>query len=255
MRLYVALSTLDRSEWAGDSVCTNIAGAFELVLRGCLRAEHGRIAAHASLYFTDADADMLAQNRIFYSGSWNGPKDNFFVDVLYNEPNTISYAGDPASWYAQWKKGGGVSVDLYEVLDVDDNDIRTIHRTVLQQLDRVYDPTININSLFPRECIEVPCGCCFCCCQFWAWAQGRCCIFQGVTCVSVLLVGLAAARGATERNAERAFGLRPRAALGGRLPRDLVDELIEAGVVSPAAVRLNVFSRLKPARNDVMSRS
>jgi hypothetical protein len=245
MKVYVALSILDRREWGGSTVCTAAAGAFELTLRNCLQNEggDGKIAAHVSLYFTGADDVMTNQNKLFYNGTWRGPKDNFFLDVLYNKPNTVSYPGDPDSWYANWVHGGGTVVQLYEVLDVGDDQIRAAHRAMLQVMGsgRAYDPTLNINSICPW--VEVPCGCCFLCCQVWAWADCRCCILRGITCVSAVLTALAATRGASENDAERALGLKPRAALAGRLPRDMVDELVAAGVVSGVFVNLEVFAQ------------
>ena len=250
MKLYVALSILDREEWSGSTVCSAAAGAFELVLRNCLRNEggEGKIAAHASLYFTGADEQMKMQNKLFYRGGWTGPKEDFFLDILYDEPNTVSYASDPASWYARWK--AGTVVKLYEVIDVDDDQVRAAHRAVLDLMasGRAYDPTLNINSLFARECVEVPCGCCFCCCQCWAWKECKCCVIRGITCISGVLVGLAATRGASENDAERALGLASRATLAARLPRDMVEELIRADVVSVFPVRLEVARAFGPSQ-------
>lgn len=61
--------------------------------------------------------------------------------------------------------------------------------------------------------------------------------------MSAVLTALAATRGASENDAERALGLKPRAALAGRLPRDMVDELVAAGVVSGVFVNLEVFAQ------------
>tara|TARA_B100001057_G_scaffold308374_1_gene308481 strand:+ start:611 stop:1378 length:768 start_codon:yes stop_codon:yes gene_type:complete len=250
MKLYVALSILDREEWSGSTVCSAAAGAFELVLRNCLRNEggEGKIAAHASLYFTGADEQMQMQNKLFYrGGEWTGPKEDFFLDILYDEPNTVSYASDPASWYARWVRGGGTIVQLYEVLDVDDEQIRAAHRATLDLMasGRAYDPTLNINSLFP--CVEVPCGCFFCCCQCWAWKECKCCVLQGITCVSAVLTALAATRGASENGAEHALGINRRATLAGRLPREMVIELVQAGVVSGVPMRLEIARAVRPS--------
>lgn len=239
MRLYVALTYLNREEWSEDTVCGAFRGWFELVLRACLRDEtEGMIGAHVSLYFTGANAVMQSKNELFNRNEHTGQnKADFFVDVLNAEPDTVSYLQDENSWYNRWTHGR--RIELYEVLDVSDAAIERAHGAILALLaeNRSYDWTQNLNSLFPT--CELPAACLCCCCQFWAWQQCECCVFRGITCVSAVLIGLAATRNADEARAAEALGLRPRAVLGAWLPRDAVRDLQKAGVIGRVPIVLD----------------
>ena len=101
-------------------------GAFELVLRACLRNEtNGMVGTHVALYFTDANQSMQIKNELFNRNDYSGQdKSSFFVDILNAENDTISYLQDPKSWYNRWKHGR--RIELYEVLDVDDAQIEVV---------------------------------------------------------------------------------------------------------------------------------
>jgi hypothetical protein len=221
-------------------------GAFELVLRACLRNEtNGMIGTHVALYFTDANQSMQIKNELFNRNNYLGrDKSSFFIDILNAESDTISYLQDSNSWYNRWKHGR--RIELYEVLDVDDAQIERAHYAMLALLaeNRVYDWTMNLNSLFPG--CELPISCLCCCCQCWSWVDCKCCLLRGITCVSAVLVGLAATRGAGEQRAAEVLGLKPRAVLGGWLPADIISELIEAGVLrqNPMFLEANSVSQL-----------
>ena len=239
MRLYVALTYLDRREWAEGTMWAVASGAFELFLRSCLRNEaNDTVAAHVALYFTGASDSMISKNLLFERKKYTSvDRSSFFVDILNAEPARISYVSDRDSWYNRWVYGR--KIELYEVLNVNDDQIKSAHGAVLSLLseNRPYDWTANLNSLFP-EC-ELPIGCLCCCCQCWAWTDCRCVLLRGITCVSGVLVGLAATRGAGERRAAEAVGLKPRAVLGGWLPADVIDELVEANVLRGMPVLLD----------------
>ena len=229
-KLFVSLAKLNRAEWSRDTTCGVSASAIELVLRTCVAEETGDfVGAHVALFFSSPTQEMLRLNALVgYEG-----KGAFWVDVLANGQHRISYLdGDEGGWFRKWEE---IEVELYAVLNMSDGQIRAVHRSAIDVVRRrlPYDPSKNVNALFPCWCI--PCGACFIddCCALCA--TGRVVCGNGVTCVSVVESSLSAARGG------RALGLPWRPVSGGFLPSRFVRELIRAGIVSGSATPLVRF--------------
>ena len=240
-RLYVALSKLNRREWATGTVCSICVNSFELMLRECLRGEGGdTIGAHVSLYFENATQEMIDDNWQFETTRFDGDKSSFFIDILESSPHTVSYPNDPRAWYSKWS---WISVELYEVKNVTLKDVKAAQHEMLRIIayNRPYDCCINVNSLFP----SFLCYCgnvCFCC-QCWAWNKGRVCFLDGVNCVSAVLIGLEAAKGSKASSAQRTLGMHRRRVLGSWLPTELLDELIRARVLERTPRILDIHER------------
>ena len=236
-KLYVALSILKRREWSEGTACSSCVSTLELFLRALLRGENGdMLGAHIALYFENATPEMIARNWPMERTRFDGDKSSFFVDIFNARPHTVSYKNDPVSWYRKWS---WIRVELYEVVGVSSEQIYAAHQTVLQMVayNRPYDCCININSLVPS--FGCYCGGACACFQCWQWKRGYICVCDGVNCVSSVLVGLAAARGADEWHAEQALGLQRRPVLGAWLPRELMNALVDAGVVNEEPIVLN----------------
>ena len=226
MKLYVAFSHLDRSEWAGDTVYGSIRYGFELCLRGLVEDdEHdSTLVAHASLFFenVDDDAYALASDLLPRSNTSR----SFFVDVLADGKHRVSTLEDPGSWYRKWSK---ITVALYPVAAKVDarSTLKAALRFVRER--RPYDCYQNCNSV----------------CEFWPLrcspTCGLCCpCSAGTNCVECVVVALAAGLGAEEWESERRLGIARRTARGARLPSKLRDELLSSGVIElpPTVVRL-----------------
>lgn len=229
MRLWIALTYLDRKEWTRGTVFAAMRGLFELGLRKCLRDDgDDRIAAHVALFFEGA-TEKMKQLNAEHCLKW---KDygSFTVDILQNNGHIVSSLDDTESWYRSWESGS--KIEFYEVLDVTESQIEHAHEAVMSFVsDREpYDCFRNLNAIFPWFPIpcRLVCWPCCCACPCFVWKGG-------VTCVSATLVGLAAARGVDD-GAPRgavydALQIPARAVLGGRLPSEMVKDLIDAGQV------------------------
>lgn len=245
MKLYVALTYLQRKEWAKGTVWAVLKGVFELGLRKCLRDDgDDTVPAHASLYFEGSTERMrrLNETAIKKTGEYN----SFCIDILENDSHAISSLESRNSWYRRWE---WARIEFYEVVGVTEDGIERAHSAVLSYLqsDEPYDCFRNVNALFPCfpfECRTACCPCC-CCCPYYVWRGG-------VTCVSASLIGLAAARGvpnpttASPNVIYEALGIPQRTMLGGRLPSEAVEHLVDANQVNHTpAVRVfrNVVDR------------
>jgi hypothetical protein len=235
MKLYVALTYLDREEWAKGTVWAAVSGAFELGMRHFLRSDGGdSVAAHVALYFDGATERMRELNATQLSRAKG--YSSFCIDILQNNAHAVSSFEDPLSWYRAWDRS---RVELYEVLNVDDDAIERAHSAMLSYVANAepYDCFKNINSIFPW----FPCSCSACClpccclCPCFVWSGGA-------NCISATLVGLAAARGVGNVQARRtqnvysALSLQPRVVLGGRLPREVVEDLVDADQINHTPV-------------------
>lgn len=220
MKLFFAVSYLDKSEWGGETACQGARFGVELLLRGCVEpSEDGQLAAHVALYFEDVDDALHAKALPLLPSRF--PRRSFFVDVLANGHHTLSVWDDKDSWYRSWD---AIRVDLHEVRGVDAAGIHrafdTVSETVRYQI--WYNPWINLSAVLRwYPCLCTPCcGCC------------GCCFSGGTNCVGTALEGLAAARGP--------LGLPRRVAMGARLPSVVVRELVKIGVIDAEARRLAV---------------
>jgi hypothetical protein len=220
MKLYLAVSYLNRGEWAGDTVWASARNGFELCLRQCVKNEGGdTIAAHVSLYFENATARAKELVKPYTK---NDTPDSFFIDILSNGNHTVSVFEDPNSWYRQWSS---IRVELFQVVDrfkERDLDVEAALRISLQYLHdhRAYDCYVNCNSicpLWPTKC-SPSCGCC-------------CPCVDGTNCVESVIVGIAAGFGESEWSARKFLGLKNRVSLAARLPYELRDELVASGAV------------------------
>ena len=235
MKLYVALTYLQRKEWAKGTVWAVLKGVFELGLRKCLRDDgDDTVPAHASLYFEGSTERMRRLNET--ATKKTGEYNSFCIDILENDSHAISSLESRNSWYRRWE---WARIEFYEVVGVTEDGIERAHSAVLSYLqsDEPYDCSRNVNALFPCfpfECRTACCPCC-CCCPYYVWRGG-------VTCVSASLIGLAAARGvpnpttASPNVIYEALGLPPRTMLGGRLPSEAVEHLVDANQVNHTPV-------------------
>jgi len=221
MKLFFAVSYLNRSEWGGETACQGARFGFELLLRECVETStDGQIAAHVALYFQEVDDALHAKARPLLPDRFKERR-SFFVDVLANGHHTLSVWEDAESWYRSWD---AIRVDLHEVRDVD---AAAIHRAFDVAADTVrhqtrYDSCINLSAVLEwYPCVCTPCcGCC------------GCCLSPGVNCVGVALEGLTAARGP--------LGLRRRVVTGARLPSVVVRELVNHGIIRKDVLRMAV---------------
>jgi hypothetical protein len=230
MKVYVAVSYLDRKEWAGDTVYGSCRNGFELCLRKLLQDEGGdTIAAHVAIYFESPSDNVRASADAFVPRAYQGYA-GFFIDIVADGVHKLSVANDPSSWYQRWDH---VRVELYEVAPTDVfgnalNAAAVYDRMIEYVTDQTpYDCYQNCNSVcwWPTRC-SPSCGCC-------------CPCTNGVNCIEALLVSLAAGYGASEWDAQRVLGLSPRVALGARLPSRLRDELVGSGIaLEPPRVEL-----------------
>ena len=225
MKLFVAVAYLDRREWAGETVWASLKFGFELLVRACVGDSGPVLAAHVALYFEDVDdATHETASPMLPPGFRN--KRSFFADVLVNGAHQLSVWDDPRGWWGGWS---AVRVRMHEVVGLDDASIHVafdaIHKIIVER--RPYDSYRNFNSVcawWPCVC-DPTCGLWRCCCAPSDAARG-------INCVGGVVVALAAAHGAlSEREAEATLGLRERVVPGARLPKVLIDELVDAGVV------------------------
>ena len=221
MRLYVAVSYLDRKEWSNGTAYRAIRGAFELCLRRLLQDEGGQtIAAHTSLYFEDVTDEVQLDARPFLNEGYRDAR-SFFVDVLADGTHTVTVFDDPASWYQRWSS---IRVELYRVAD-------TYNGRALDA-ERAYETAIkNVVEQTPYDCYEnlgmvisCPCRCSPTC--------GVCCpCADGTNCIEATAVALAAGFGVDEWETGAFLQLSRRASVGARLPALLRDELVRGGAV------------------------
>lgn len=226
MKLYIAVTYLNRREWGGDTVWAWARNSFELCLRYWLQDEGGgTIATHLSLLFEDVTPEIQQRARERLPDGFKNAT-SFFVDILSDGKHRLSVWDDPQSWHKQWTE---VRVDLFRVPNVSDLNIDEAFNAVFMHVEEQtsYDCYQNCNMLWPFY----PCKCTPTC--------GICCpCAAGVNCVSTTLEGLAAARGAEEWEAEEALGIPKRSSLGSWLPAHALRELQRAGVVGSLARRL-----------------
>ena len=236
MKLYAVFSSLDRSEWSGDTVLSSLRYSFELCLRAFVEdsSEDGTIVAHTSLYFEDVDdrsyklvADLLPPSPV--------ETRSFFVDILDNGQHRASTLDDPDGWYRKWKR---IELELYPVSDARFDVHRVLERAAaFVRRNRRYDCFQNFNMVCP--CWPVRCS----------PSLGLCCpCSDGTNCVDSVVVALAAGLGAEEWEAEEALGISKRVTRGARLPSRLRDELVSVGVVDtpPRVIRIASSSKGLP---------
>ena len=215
MRVFVALSLLEEKEWSmGTGSCC--ADPLELFLRKCLRGEtnvaNNLFAGHVSLYFEDADASMVSKNKPFAQQDAVGAT-SFSVDILEDGRHSINLVKPGAcGWYGRWSYG---IVQLYQVLNVNNEQIRRIHSEAIELLNSRYTSMANVVALLPW----LPWACCtsYCCCC--------CCNFTNATnCTG-------AVQKALRSGLQRPLGIPTRFVDGGRLPSELVQQLEQVGIV------------------------
>ena len=222
MKLYVAVSYLNRSEWAGDTVWTAARNGFELCLRRFLKDEGGdTIVAHVALYFEDVDDEASTMVAPFFLHQTRMSR-SFFVDVLADGNHTVSGFDDPDGWYRRWNQ---VRVELFPVAETfkgQPMEVKLALQASLAYLrdNRGYDCYQNCNSIcpiWPARCSPTF-GCC-CPCS------------NGTNCIEAVLVALAAGYGVAEWQTRSFLGLEWKTSLGARLPSELRGELLSLGVV------------------------
>ena len=223
MKLYVAVSYLDRKEWAGDTVWQLARNGFELCLRSCLKNEGGdTIAAHVSLYFEDVDEEVASIVAPFFLGKPRAPT-SFFVDILADGNHSVSVFDDPDDWYMRWSQ---IRVELLPVAETFKDRLMNTKLALEASLEylrenRTYDCYQNCNSIcpvWPTRC-SPSFGCC-CPCS------------NGTNCIEAVLVAIAAGYGVEEFETRSFLGLEWKTSLGARLPAELRDELLNIWVVS-----------------------
>jgi hypothetical protein len=222
MKLYVAVSYLNRSEWAGDTAWAAARNGFELCLRQFFKDEGGdTIAAHAALYFEDVDDEASTMVAPFFLNQTRVSR-SFFVDVLADGNHTVSVFDDPGGWYRRWNE---VRVELFPVTETFKGkpmDVKSALDASLAYVrdNRGYDCYQNCNSIcpiWPARCSPTF-GCC-CPCS------------NGTNCIEAVLVALAAGYGVAEWQTGSFLGLKWKTSIGARLPSELRDELLYLGVV------------------------
>ena len=230
MKVYVAVTYLDRSEWTGDTVWSAVRGGFELCLRRFLENEIGdTIAAHVALYFENAP-DEIQRDIVAYIPASADPSSSFFIDVLSNGHHEVSSMSDLHNWYRRWDR---VRVELYEVAPMNGCgrvlDVSKVYRQMISyaKTQRPYDCYQNCNSIcwWPTRCSPTLGLCCPC--------------STGTNCIEAVAVSLANGYSRPEWYTEPALGLDTLKAIGSRLPSTFRDELLNSGViVSPPRVLL-----------------
>ena len=240
MKVYVAVTYLDRAEWAGDTVYSVVRGGFELCLRRFLQNETGdRIAAHVSLFFENTP-DWIHRDIGSHIPASADPSSSFFIDVLSNGTHEVSSMSDGQNWYRRWNN---VRVELYEVAPMNGNgrvlDAGKVYRQMISYLktQRSYDCYQNCNSIlsWPTRCSPTMGLCCPC--------------SNGTNCIEAVAVSLASGYNAPEWYTERALGLDTLKAMGSRLPSTFRDELLESGVIlaPPRVVRWGENTKIETA--------
>ena len=236
MKAYVALTYLKREEWSKGTVWQIVKGVFELGVRECLKSDKGdEIAAHVSLFFEDA-SDRMVESNVRLSAKLEGER-SFCVDVLQSGNHTVSLLQDKTSWYQKWH---WARVEFYEIVGTDSDDIERAHTQSLLFVERAtpYDCFINVNSLFPYFCMPCSFFWCCCCCACPCYVCGH----SGVNCVGAVLVAIASARGVESAASQSSgtiqdsLGIPRRAVMGGRLPKEAIDDLIHSGQLNPTPV-------------------
>jgi len=221
MKLYLAVTYLDRKEWAGETVWSAARNGFELCLRKLLKNEGGdEIATHVSLYFENVPKSIQIDVKPFLPPDLGLPT-SFFIDVLSDGRHEVSTANNPQSWYRRFSHS---RVKLFPISEVDMNgnvmDVSRVYERMIQYVRHQppYDNCQNLNSVlwWPTRC-SPSCGCC-CPCS------------NGVNCIEAVVVSLAAGYGAPEWSSQQALGIQKRVSRGARLPATLRDELIDAGI-------------------------
>jgi hypothetical protein len=221
MKLYFAITYLDRSEWAGDTVWSAARNGFELCLRKFLKNEGGDdIAAHVSLYFENVPESIQRDVQPLLPPKLGSPT-SFFIDVLSNGHHEVSATNDPQNWYRRWAQA---RVELYPVSEVDANgnamDALRAYESMIHYVKHQppYDCYQNCNSIcsWPTRC-SPSCGCC-------------CPCFNGTNCIEAVVVSLASGYAAPEWRSQQALGIPKRASRGARLPATLRDELVDSGI-------------------------
>lgn len=215
MRLYVALSLLEESEWANGTGCAACADPLELFLRRFLRGEkstrNNLFGGHVSLYFEDAEPSMISKNAPFAQPDAANAK-NFSVDILNDGNHSVNLVQSGAcGWYARWSYG---IVRLYRVLNLTDGDIRNVHGTAISLMKRQYTSIPNFMSLLPGAPWALWCVCCCLACHSP----------NSTNCVGAVEIAL-------ETGLRRPLGISKRFITGARLPTELVDELQLAKIV------------------------
>lgn len=220
MRLSLATANLSRREWAGNTAGTRCKYGFELLVRSCVEETGENLTAHVALYYENVSDEVHKLARPLLPDGYKDRR-SFFVDVLNDGKHVLSVLDDPDSWWQRWS---AARLELYDVAGVGGDDIARSFESVANiiRARRRYSSCMNIHAV--------------CCCPC------ACASKTGVTCVSTVLIGLAVARGGTEKTAERTLRLKQRVMLGARLPSVLLRELVEVEVVA-AVPRVSTLTK------------